>query len=132
MGVRLWMCLFATSLLLLSVQTGTALAEQNRPGRLVTLDNKEIVFDSIKNRDLVKGWWNGSASRRASGRAGAEARRYRTGVRTSSRVGRGGIRAIVTAATDTAGGGYRAAMRYGVSVPNIGDVGTSRGALRGR
>jgi alkanesulfonate monooxygenase SsuD/methylene tetrahydromethanopterin reductase-like flavin-dependent oxidoreductase (luciferase family) len=30
----------------------------------------------------------------------------------------------VTATTDTAGGGYRAAMRFGVSVPNIGDVGT--------
>ena len=25
------------------------------------LDNKEIVFDSILERDIVKGWWNGSA-----------------------------------------------------------------------
>lgn len=60
MGVRLWMRLFAITLLLL-LQAGMVLAEQSRPGRLVTLDNKEIVFDSLKNRDLVKGWWNGSA-----------------------------------------------------------------------
>ena len=61
MGVRLWMRLFATTLLVLSIQAGTAFADQSRPGRLVTLDNKEIVFDSLKNRDLIKGWWNGSA-----------------------------------------------------------------------
>lgn len=61
MGVRLWMRLFTITLLLLSLQAGAALAEQPRPGHLVTLDNKEIVFDSIKNRDMVKGWWNGSA-----------------------------------------------------------------------
>ena len=61
MGVRLWMRFSAITLLLLSLQAGTALAEQNRPGHLVTLDNKEIVFDSIKNRTAVKGWWNGSA-----------------------------------------------------------------------
>ena len=58
MGVRLWMRLFATTLLVLSIQAGTAFADQARPGRLVTLDNKEIVFDSLKNRDLIKGWWN--------------------------------------------------------------------------
>ena len=61
MGVRLWMRLFAITVLLLMFQAGAAFAEQSRPGRLITLDNKEIVFDSIKNRDLVKGWWNGSA-----------------------------------------------------------------------
>lgn len=61
MGVRLWMRLIAITLLLLAAQAGVVLADQNRPGRLVTLDNKEIVFDSIKSRDLVKGWWNGSA-----------------------------------------------------------------------
>jgi hypothetical protein len=55
------MRLFAITLLLLVLHAGAAFAEQSRPGRLVTLDNKEIVFDSIRNRDLVKGWWNGSA-----------------------------------------------------------------------
>jgi hypothetical protein len=59
MGFRLR--LVAITLLMLSLSTGVVLAEQSRPGRLVTLDNKEIVFDSIKNRDTVKGWWNGSA-----------------------------------------------------------------------
>jgi hypothetical protein len=38
-----------------------ASADQGRPGRLVTIDNKEIVFDSIMDRDSVKVWWNGSA-----------------------------------------------------------------------
>jgi len=33
MGVRLWMRLFATTLLVLSIQAGTALADQSRPGR---------------------------------------------------------------------------------------------------
>ena len=61
MGFRLWMRLSAITLMLLSLSAGSVFAEQPRPGRLVTLDNKEIVFDSIKNRDLVKGWWNGSA-----------------------------------------------------------------------
>lgn len=61
MGFRLWMRLIAVTLVLLSLSAGIALAEQSRPGRLITLDNKEIVFDSIRNRDLVKGWWNGSA-----------------------------------------------------------------------
>ena len=61
MGVRLWMRLSAITLLLLALQTGVVLADQTRPGRLITLDNKEIVFDSLKNRDLIKGWWNGSA-----------------------------------------------------------------------
>jgi len=61
MGFRLWMRLFAITLVLLSLSAGIVLAEQARPGSLVTLDNKEIVFDSIKNRDAVKGWWNGSA-----------------------------------------------------------------------
>lgn len=61
MGVRLWMRLIAITLLMLSFSVGIALAEQSRPGRLVTLDNKEIVFEGIKSRDVVKGWWNGSA-----------------------------------------------------------------------
>lgn len=61
MGFRLWMRLPAVTLVLLLLSAGIALAEQSRPGRLITLDNKEIVFDSIRNRDLVKGWWNGSA-----------------------------------------------------------------------
>ncbi|NJC87394.1 MAG: hypothetical protein FIB02_02505 [Desulfuromonas sp.] len=61
MGVRLWIRLSVITLVLLSLSAGTVLADQSRPGRLVTLDNKEIVFDSIKNRDMVKGWWNGSA-----------------------------------------------------------------------
>ncbi|TLM67152.1 MAG: hypothetical protein FDZ69_05305 [Deltaproteobacteria bacterium] len=61
MGVRLWMRLFAITVLLLSFSAGIVFAEQSRPGRLITLDNKEIVFESIKNRDTVKGWWNGSA-----------------------------------------------------------------------
>jgi hypothetical protein len=38
-----------------------ASADQGRPDRLVTIDNKEIVFDSIMDRDSVKVWWNGSA-----------------------------------------------------------------------
>jgi hypothetical protein len=59
MGFRLR--LVAITLLMLSLSAGAVLAEQSRPGRLVTLDNKEIVFDGIKNRDTVKGWWNGSA-----------------------------------------------------------------------
>ena len=61
MGFRLWMRLPAVTLVLLLLSAGIALAEQSRPGRLITLDNKEIVFDSLKNRDLIKGWWNGSA-----------------------------------------------------------------------
>ena len=61
MGVRLWMRLFAITVLLLSFSAGIVFAEQSRPGRLITLDNKEIVFESIKNRDTVKGWWNGSS-----------------------------------------------------------------------
>ena len=61
MGVRLWMRLSAITLLFLALQTGAVLADQSRPGRLISLDNKEIVFDSLKNRDLIKGWWNGSA-----------------------------------------------------------------------
>ncbi|MCM2265087.1 MAG: hypothetical protein NDI73_07835 [Desulfuromonadales bacterium] len=61
MGFHLWMRLSVITLVLLSLSAGSVLADQARPGRLVTLDNKEIVFDSIKNRDMVKGWWNGSA-----------------------------------------------------------------------
>lgn len=61
MGVRLWMRLIAIALLMLPFSAGAVLAEQSRPGRLVTLDNKEIVFEGIKSRDVVKGWWNGSA-----------------------------------------------------------------------
>jgi len=61
MGVRMCMRLIAIPLLAILLQVGIASADQNRPGRLVTLDNKEIVFDSIKERDQVKGWWNGSA-----------------------------------------------------------------------
>jgi hypothetical protein len=38
-----------------------ASADQGRPGRLVSLDNKEIVFDSIMDQDSVKVWWNGLA-----------------------------------------------------------------------
>jgi hypothetical protein len=61
MGFCLRIRLTAIALALLLLSTGVALAEQARPGRLVTLDNKEIVFDGITNRDVVKGWWNGSA-----------------------------------------------------------------------
>jgi hypothetical protein len=55
------MRLIAISLLTVLLAVSVASADQSRPGRLVTLDNKEIVFDSIMERDLVKGWWNGSA-----------------------------------------------------------------------
>ena len=47
MGVRMCMRLIAIPLLAILLQVGIASADQNRPGRLVTLDNKEIVFDSI-------------------------------------------------------------------------------------
>ncbi len=61
MGVRMSMRLIAVSLLTVFLLAGIASADQKRPGRLVTLDNKEIVFDGILERDIVKGWWNGSA-----------------------------------------------------------------------
>ena len=61
MGVRICMRLVAIPLLTILCLATFALADQDRPGRLVTLDNKEIVFDSIMDRDVVKGWWNGSA-----------------------------------------------------------------------
>ena len=61
MGVRLGMRLLLIAVLLTMLQATSAFAEQSRSGRLVTLDNKEVVFDGILNRDLVKGWWNGSA-----------------------------------------------------------------------
>ncbi len=61
MGVRICMRLVAIPLLTILCLATFASADQNRQGRLVTLDNKEIVFDSILDRDIVKGWWNGSA-----------------------------------------------------------------------
>ena len=61
MGVRICMRLIAIPLLTILCLATFASADQGRPGRLVTLDNKEIVFDSIMDRDIVKGWWNGSA-----------------------------------------------------------------------
>ncbi len=61
MGVRICMRLVAITLLTLMGLVSVASADQNRPGRLITLDNREIVFDSITERDTVKGWWNGSA-----------------------------------------------------------------------
>ena len=61
MGVRICMRLVAITLLTLICLVSVASADQNRPGRLITLDNREIVFDSITERDTVKGWWNGSA-----------------------------------------------------------------------
>ena len=61
MGFRLSVRLIAIPLLTILFLATIASADQNRPGRLVTLDNKEIVFDSILERDLIKGWWNGSA-----------------------------------------------------------------------
>ena len=61
MGVRIRMRLMAIPLLMILSLATFASADQDRPGRLVTLDNKEIVFDSILERDVVKGWWNGSA-----------------------------------------------------------------------
>lgn len=61
MGVRICMRLVAIPLLTILCLATFAIADQGRPGRLVTLDNKEIVFDSIRERDIVKGWWNGSA-----------------------------------------------------------------------
>lgn len=61
MGFRLSVRLIVIPLLLIAILAVTASADQNRPGRLITLDNKEIVFDGIQDRDIVKGWWNGSA-----------------------------------------------------------------------
>lgn len=61
MGVRICMRLVAITLVTLMGLVSVASADQNRPGRLITLDNREIVFDSITERDTVKGWWNGSA-----------------------------------------------------------------------
>ena len=61
MGFRMIMRLVALPLLTIFCLATFASADQDRPGRLVTLDNKEIVFDSIMERDIVKGWWNGSA-----------------------------------------------------------------------
>jgi hypothetical protein len=55
------MRLVAIPLLMILCLVSIASADQDRPGRLITLDNKEIVFDSIMERDIVKGWWNGSA-----------------------------------------------------------------------
>jgi hypothetical protein len=60
MGVRLGMRLLLTAALLTMLAT-PVFAEKSRSGRLVTLDNKEVVFEGILNRDVVKGWWNGSA-----------------------------------------------------------------------
>ena len=53
--------LIAIPLLTILCLATFASADQGRPGRLVTLDNKEFVFDSIMDRDIVKGWRNGSA-----------------------------------------------------------------------
>lgn len=61
MGVRICTRLVAIPLLMILCLATLASADQDRPGRLITLDNKEIVFDSIMERDVVKGWWNGSA-----------------------------------------------------------------------
>lgn len=61
MGVRICMRLMTIPLLMIMCLATVASADQDRTGRLVTLDNKEIVFDSILERDVVKGWWNGSA-----------------------------------------------------------------------
>ena len=61
MGVRLRMRLLLIAALLTMLQITPVFAEQSRSGRLVTLDNKEIGFEGILNRDMVKGWWNGSA-----------------------------------------------------------------------
>lgn len=61
MGVRLGMRLLLIAALLTMLQATPVFAEKSRPGRLVTLDNKEVVFEGILNRDVVKGWWNGSA-----------------------------------------------------------------------
>lgn len=61
MGVRLGMRLLLIAVLLTTLQATSVFADQSRSGRLVTLDNKEVMFDGILNRDVVKGWWNGSA-----------------------------------------------------------------------
>ena len=61
MGVRLGMRLLLIAVLLTMLQATSVFADQSRSGRLVTLDNKEVMFDGILNRDVVKGWWNGSA-----------------------------------------------------------------------
>ncbi len=61
MGVRLGMRLLLIAALLAMLQAMPVFAEQSRSGRLVTLDNKEVVFEGLLNRDVVKGWWNGSA-----------------------------------------------------------------------
>lgn len=61
MGFRITLRLVALPLLTIFCLATFASAGQGRPGRLVTLDNKEIVFDSILERDIIKGWWNGSA-----------------------------------------------------------------------
>lgn len=61
MGVRLGMRLLLITVLFTMVQATSVFAAQSRSGHLVTLDNKEIVFEGIVNRDVVKGWWNGSA-----------------------------------------------------------------------
>lgn len=61
MGVRLGMRLLLITVLFTVVQATSVFAAQSRSGHLVTLDNKEIVFEGIVNRDVVKGWWNGSA-----------------------------------------------------------------------
>ena len=53
--------LIAIPLLTILCLATFASADQGRPGRLVTLDNKEFVFDSIMDRDIVKGRRNGSA-----------------------------------------------------------------------
>lgn len=61
MGVRSRMYLLLTTVLFAVLFATSALAEPPRSGRLVTLDNKEILFDGITNRTQVKGWLEGSA-----------------------------------------------------------------------
>ena len=61
MGFRMIMRLVALPLLTIFCLATFANADQGRPSRPVPLDNKEIVFDRMTDRDIFKVWWNSSA-----------------------------------------------------------------------
>ncbi|KIH76325.1 hypothetical protein SAMN05660860_00033 [Geoalkalibacter ferrihydriticus] len=60
MKICKWLRYVAIPLLLLSVLVSTA-SGATRSGRFVTIDGQEVRFFRIEDRNLIKGWFNGTA-----------------------------------------------------------------------
>ncbi|RME33274.1 MAG: hypothetical protein D6794_11770 [Deltaproteobacteria bacterium] len=59
MNAAKWVRVLVIALSLLVFQVGMAAAADARPGKCITLEGQEVSFFKI-DRNLVKGWWNGT------------------------------------------------------------------------